>query len=246
MVINAIEAVNENGWIKVRTEFNQVAADPSEKRKIPLIRLIVEDNGQGMSEPVRQRLFEPFFSTKMKGRGLGMAAVYGIVKNHGGWIEAHSKTGVGTTIEVNLPGGIEDQENKEKTSGSSGLPKTVLVIDDEEMVTDVLLAFLKKLGCRVLTAGTGQEAVEIAGKYKDDIDLALLDIELPDMGGHIVYRHLIQACPGLKVIVCSGYSLEGPVREVLESGGKAFLQKPFSYHTFSKTLNRVMNESIRA
>lgn len=243
IINNAAEAINEGGRIRITTESEQIFGGNSGKEKKALIHMIVEDNGPGMSEPVRQRVFEPFFSTKMKGRGLGMAAVHGIILNHDGWITVDSDEDIGTKVHIILPGISEDCKVREKGSGRRDFPPTVLVVDDEEVVVDVLLAFLKRLDYRILTARTGQEAIDLAAEYNNAIDLALLDIELPDMSGHIVYQHLIETCPNIKVIVCSGYSVGGPVREVLESGAQAFIQKPFSYSTFSQILDKIMKES---
>jgi len=242
LVTNAAEAINETGQIKIKTVSEQVCIHDNGTEKQSFIHMIVEDNGQGMSESVKQRVFEPFFSTKMKGRGLGMAAVYGIVLNHGGCIRVDSEADVGTRIHITLPGIIEDhiEDIRKDDLKPFGISQTVLIIEDEEMVIDVLMAFLKKFGCKVLMAKTGQEAIDMAGKHSNQIDLALLDIELPDMGGNIVYQHLRKACPDIKVVVCSGYSVGGPVQEVLESGAQGFIQKPFSYSALSQTLNEII------
>jgi len=245
LVINAAEAISENGRIKIKTESELVCLHDNGAEKQSLVHLFVEDNGQGMNESVRQRVFEPFFSTKMKGRGLGMAAVHGIVLNHGGRIRVDSEVDAGTKIQVTLPGIIEDHIEEIQKDGSkpSGISQTVLIIEDEEMVMDVLLAFLKKYGYRVLIAKTGQEAINIAEMHRNQIDLALLDIELPDMGGNIVYQYLLKACPDIKVVVCSGYSVGGPVQEVLESGAQGFIQKPFSHSSLSQTLKEIIKEN---
>lgn len=245
LVTNAAEAISETGQIKVKTKSEQVCINDTGTEKQSLVHLIVEDNGQGMNEAVKQRVFEPFFSTKMKGRGLGMAAVHGIVLNHGGWISIDSEADMGTKIHITLPGIMEDhiEDVRKDDLKPFEIFQTILIIEDEETVMDVLLAFLKKSGYRVLMARTGQEAIDIANKHGSQIDLALLDIELPDMGGNIVYQHLLEICPDIKVVVCSGYSIGGPVQEVLESGAQGFIQKPFSYSALSQILNDIIKES---
>ena len=114
------------------------------------------------------------------------------------------------------------------------------MIEDEEMVMDVSRAILERLGYRVLEARTGKEAIEIAKTYDDDIDLAILDIVLPDMDGKGIYPFLMKARPKIKVIVCSGYSLEGPAQEILDEGAHGFIQKPFTIVTLSEEMKKVL------
>jgi len=117
---------------------------------------------------------------------------------------------------------------------------TILVIEDEEMVMDVLRAILERLGYRILSAGKGLEAVDITRTFDGQIDLALLDIKLPDMSGDKVYPLIMKARPALKVIVCSGYAIDVPARAILDAGAEAFIQKPFSLETLSKKLKTVL------
>jgi len=173
-----------------------------------------------------------------------MAAVYGIVGNHGGWISVDSELDKGTVVRVYLPA-IEAKEEAEEKPVVVSEEKliegkgTILVIDDEEDVIKITQAALEELGYRVLTARTGKESVEIAGSFEGAIDLALLDIKLSDMSGGRVYPLIMEARPGLKVIVFSGYSIDGPVKEVLDAGADGFLQKPFSIESISKKLKEV-------
>ena len=170
-----------------------------------------------------------------------MAAVYGIVKNHDGWIYVDSELGKGTVVRIYLPT-IElevEKEEKPKIEPLKGTG-TILVIEDEEIVIDVTRAMLEMLGYRVMVAKTGEDAIHITETFDGDIDLVLLDIKLPDMEGGKVYPLIMKARPDLKVIVFSGYSIEGPARKILDAGAQDFIQKPFSLATLSEKLKEVL------
>jgi two-component system cell cycle sensor histidine kinase/response regulator CckA len=169
-----------------------------------------------------------------------MAAAYGIVRNHDGLIVIDSELGKGTVVRIYLPAvEVEIKEPKEtKVEVSSGTG-TILVIEDEQIVLDVTRALLERLGYRVLEAMTGKEAVDIVEGFDGNIDLALLDIRLPDMDGGKAYPIIKEARPNLKVIVCSGYAIDGPAQEVLDAGAQDFIQKPYSLSTLSKKLKKV-------
>ncbi len=170
-----------------------------------------------------------------------MAAVYGIVTNHDGWISVDSEPGKGTVVQIYLPAVKvevkEEERPKIKPAKGTG---TILVIEDEDVVIDVVLAMLERLGYNVLLAKTGKEAINIANSFDADIDLAILDILLPDLPAKEVYRGIMEARPDLKVIVCSGYAIDGPPQEILDAGAQDFIQKPFSYATLSEKLKEVL------
>jgi len=239
---NAKEAIEGKGHIRIVCRNKQVSYAMA--RDFPglipgqYVSLRIEDNGRGMDEETKNHIFEPFFTTKFQGRGLGMAAVYGIVKNHNGWISVESEPGKGTAVDIYLPASKEKVKKMEKpkiTPVRSG--GTVLLIEDEDIVMEVNSALLKKLGCRVLEAKTGKEAIEIAGTYDGDIECAILDILLPDLEGKDVYHLLMEKRPLLKVIVCSGYSIDGPAQQILNAGAHGFLPKPFTIASLSNKLN---------
>jgi len=245
ILTNASEAIEGKGFIGISTKDEEVDEDFLKYhpglRLGPHVCLTVEDNGKGMVEETRSRVFEPFFSNKFQGRGLGMAAAYGIVKNHEGGISVNSEFGKGTKVSIYLPAiEVEVQEaEKPKTEPIKGTG-TILLIEDKEMVMEVSRALLERIGYRVLEAKTGQEAIDIAKTFDGDIDLAILDIVLPDMGGKEIYPLIMAARPTLKVIVCSGYSIDGPAQEILDAGAQEFLQKPFNLAKLSEKLKEVL------
>jgi len=242
---NASEAIEGEGRIRITCK-NKMIQDERAKdfpglKPGPYVNLEIEDDGKGMDEETKSRIFEPFFTTKFQGRGLGLAAAYGIIKNHDGWISVDSELGKGTTVRIFLPA-IEakvKEIKKQKIEPVKGTG-TILVIEDEEMLMDVSRAILERLGYRVLAAQNGKEAIDIAKTFDGDIDLAILDILLPDMGGKAIYPLLMEARPKLKVIICSGYSIDGPAKEILDAGAQDFIQKPFAIAEISKKLKKVL------
>ncbi|MFH1351899.1 MAG: response regulator [Pseudomonadota bacterium] len=241
VVRNALEAFEDKGQIRISVRKEETGEGFAKKE--PGISpgtyfcMTIEDDGKGMDEETRNRIFEPFFSTKFRGRGLGMAAVYGIVKNHGGYIYVDSQLGKGTVVRIYLPV-AGDQRIKPEGSGAEITQGTgtILIIEDEEEVMKVTRAMLMSLGYRTLEARTGLEAVHIARSFDGEIDLALLDMKLPDMEGGQVYPIIKGVRPDMKVIVCSGYALDGPVQEVLDAGAGGFIQKPFRIEPLSRKI----------
>ncbi|MEE9419988.1 MAG: response regulator, partial [Desulfatiglandaceae bacterium] len=211
----------------------------------PHVCLSVEDDGKGMDEETRNRIFDPFFTTHFVGRGLGMAGVYGIIKNHDGAITVESELGKGTKVRIYLPAIEAEKEVKEKVVSRPDLqlPKgdaTILVIEDEEYGMMLFGELLERLGYRVLQAETGKKAIRLAKTFDGQIDLAILDIKLPDMTGDKVYPLIMEARPNLKVIVCSGYKIEGPPQDMLDAGAEGFVQKPFDFATLAEKLKEVL------
>lgn len=241
IVNNAAEAMGGKGYIRITLREEAMEAHPYPNGLGRYVCLSVEDNGKGMDAETKNRIFDPFFTTKGPGRGLGMAAVWGIVKNHKGWITVESESGRGTDIRVYLPAvptpAAEVRFLKKETGNGS---RTVLVIEDEEIVMNVIRALLERLGYCVLEAKTGTEALNLSRAFHGLIDLALLDIGLPDMGGNEVLPLLKKMRPDLKVVIASGYAVDGPAREMLNSGAQGFLQKPFSLSTLSAEIDRVL------
>lgn len=242
---NSSEATKGQGCIRIMTRNEEIdasfAANHPSLKPGCYVGLTVEDDGKGMDEKTKSRIFEPFFTTYSQGRGLGMAAVYGIVKNHGGYIYIDSEPGQGTAVRILLP--PLETEIKEATADKAEIARgaaTILVIEDEEMVLNMIRSMLEMKGRRVLGAKTGKEALDIVHAFRGDIDLALLDMKLPDMDGATLYPMIKKVRPNLKVIVCTGYSLNGPARDILNAGAQGFIQKPFSLNTLTSKVKEVL------
>jgi CheY-like chemotaxis protein len=195
-----------------------------------------------MDGETKKRVFEPFFTTKFLGRGLGLAAAYGIVKNHDGWISIESQLDRGTSVCIYLPASRGVEEKKALRSHSEPLKGigTILLIEDELAVIETLRKLLELMGYHVIEAQTGKEAVRLARAFDGDIDLAILDVFLPDMNGNKVYPLLKEFRPNLKVLVFSGYSLDGPAQEILDAGAHGFLQKPVTIEELSGKLTELL------
>ncbi len=245
VLTNAAEAMDGKGQIRIvcgnTMITDEAAVDFPALKPGNYISLTITDDGKGMDEETKTRIFEPFFTTKFEGRGLGMAAAYGIVKNHDGWIAVDSELDKGTIVKIYLPAveALVKEHAKPKTEPIKG-QGTILIIEDEEMVMEVTREILKKLGYSVLEAKTGQEAINVVKTFDNDIDLVMLDILLPDMSGNAIYPFLMAARPDLKVIVFSGYSADGPAREILNAGAQDFIQKPFSAAELSEKLKKAL------
>ena len=247
ILTNSNEAIEDKGIINITAENKDVDDDFTKQhpglKPGDYVCLTIKDDGKGMDEETKDRIFEPFFTTKFQGRGMGMAAVYGIIKSHDGWIYVDSELGKGTVVRIYLPAVEAKEEAKAVKQPKIELATgegTVLVIEDEELLVFMFRQILERLGYRVLVAKTGKEAVELAKTFDGQIDLALLDIKLPDMGGGRVYPLIMEARPDLKVIVCSGYSIHGPAQDILDAGAEGFIQKPFSLAPFAEKLKEVL------
>ena len=246
ILANSNEAIEDEGIIRITTENKDL--DENFTKQHPglepgyYVSLTIEDDGRGMDEETKRGIFEPFFTTKFQGRGMGMAAVYGVVMNHDGGISVDSELGKGTTVRIYLPA-IEIEVEKPKKGAKAGVSTgsgTILMIEDEDVVIEVTQAMLEMLGYRVMVAKTGKDAIHIAETFDGQVDLALLDIKLPDINGRNLYPLIMKARPDLKVVVFSGYSIDGPAREILDAGAQDFIQKPFSIATLSEKLKGVL------
>jgi two-component system, cell cycle sensor histidine kinase and response regulator CckA len=207
--------------------------------------LTVRDTGIGMDKETRERIFEPFFTTKglASGTGLGMASAYGIIKGHGGYIDVDSEVGEGTHFSIYLPATEKVIEEKKVLSDELVKGKgTVLLVDDEEMVLEAGKELLNHLGYEVLLAENGREALELYKKNQDKIDLVLLDMVMPVMGGGEAFDRMKEINTNVKVLLSSGYSLEGEAKEILKRGCDAFIQKPFKIEQLSQKMRGVLDK----
>jgi len=208
------------------------------------VRLSISDTGMGMDEETRAKIFDPFFTTKEQGRGtgLGLSMVYGIVKNHGGYVSCHSRLGKGTTFDVYLPltQGVLSQPRKGRVEPVSG-SESILVVDDEEILRDLMKDILEGLGYGVMLASDGREAVDVYREHKGGIDLVIVDMVMPKMGGRETYQELRRINPGVKALLASGYSKDTAAQQILDLGVKDFLHKPFSLEEIAHKVREVLD-----
>jgi len=208
------------------------------------VKISITDTGVGMDEETQKRIFEPFFTTKEmdRGTGLGLASVYGIIKNHGGIINVYSEKGEGTTFNIYLPTsekeGMEEEELPEELLKGT---ETILLVDDEDMIIDVGQGMLKALGYTVLVARGGKEAIELYRANKDNIDMVILDMIMPQIGGGKAYDRMKKINPDIKVLLSSGYSINGQAEEILDRGCDGFIQKPFNMSQFSQKIREILD-----
>ncbi|UCE34811.1 MAG: response regulator [Deltaproteobacteria bacterium] len=248
LYVNAWQAMPGGGDLYLQTE--NAVLDREFVRAIDLkpgkyVKISVTDSGVGMDEKTRKRIFDPFFSTRKMGRGtgLGLASAYGIVKNHGGYINVASEKGEGTTFTVYLPVTEEKvMREKKPTERLMKGEETILLVDDEAMILDVGRQMLEKMGYKVLTADSGKTALDIYRKKRDDISLVILDIIMPEMGGGETYDKMKKVNPDTRVLLSSGYSIDGEATEILKRGCNGFIQKPFSVASLSLKLREILDK----
>jgi CheY-like chemotaxis protein len=238
LVTNASEGlVDGAGTVSVRTGLASCSADDlvgavgsGDVRPGTYAFLEVADDGRGMDAATRDRMFEPFFTTRFSGRGLGLAAVLGIVRAHGGVLCVHSAPGQGTVIRVLFPRGpaaAKPAENPAPGDTAERSRGTILVVDDDEFVVELAKEFLERAGHRVLTAAGGRAGIACFQERGREIDVVLLDLAMPDASGEEVLQELRRVRPGVPVIVSTGYAAEVAAKRVLEHGVAGFVRKPY-------------------
>jgi CheY-like chemotaxis protein len=248
LLANAAEAMADRGKLFLKT--SNVTHDHIQARLyVPIpgnyIKLALTDSGSGMDELTRNRIFDPFFTTKGMGnsKGLGLASVYGIIKSHGGYIEVESEKGHGSTFNIFLPAARKKlpqaQVSGEEDADQGGV---ILMAEDEDLVLEVGVRFLHKLGYTALIARNGYEAVEVYKEKRDAIRLVILDMIMPHMGGGQAYDKIKTVNPDVKVVLSSGYSLDGQAQEILDRGCNGFIQKPFSLEQLEEKINAILTD----
>ena len=251
LAINARDAMPNGGTVTAIVD--RVSADSHFVRRRPgmpeknYIRLRVIDTGTGMDAATQARIFEPFFTTKEfgKGTGLGLATVYGVVKQSDGWIWVDSKLGEGTTFEIFLPAVDEpgDENGKaQRKSRQDGGSETILVVDDEEGVREVASQYLSSRGYRVLSAESGTQALEMAKAESGAIDVLVTDALMPGMSGPALAKQLRTERPTTKVLFISGYAEDTSLLEDARERGEAFLQKPFALDSLVEKLHALLSK----
>ncbi len=250
IALNARDAMPKGGDLTFRTSVAEAqssdqATVPSESG--PHLVLEVHDTGLGMNEEAKHRAFEPFFTTKApgEGTGMGLAAVYGTIRSHGGTVRVKSAPDHGTTLIVSLPlaaetaaaiGGRGPQPIERGTG-------RILVVDDEETVRQMTARMLRMLGYDAVTCESGPKALELFQKQWRELDLVLLDLVLPELDGRAVFEAMRQIDPAARIVLFSGYSATGDARAMLERGALGFLQKPFNAMQLSETVGAALTSS---
>ncbi len=252
LALNARDAIDESGILTIESGAAELDEEFCREhfgaRPGRYAVLTVSDTGHGMDQETLTHIFEPFYTTKEigKGTGLGLAMVYGIVKQHEGYIACESTPGVGTTFRVFFPVAEHiEQETPpaERQSSAVGGAETILVVDDEEPVRNIMTDLLTQAGYKVLNASSGKEALDVYRSNQKEISLVLLDLIMPEMGGRECGRKLLSLDPHVKIIVCSGYTSEGRgVRDAVP-GAKAFLDKPYEPIALLELIRKVLDNA---
>jgi len=237
LVLNGAEAIGErSGCVTVATGFEELTGEESRYSRYTAAKLEpgryvlleVRDDGAGMDEKTMARVFEPFFSTKSVGRGLGLAAVLGIIRGHGGGIDVQSAPGRGTIFSVVLPAAEEAASVSEVGAAEGRVKGTILLIDDEEVVRETASEMLATEDLKVLTAESGADGVAIYRDRGAEIDLIILDLSMPGMSGEETYRELRKIDPDVRVVLSSGFGEDEATRRFAGLGLQGFIQKPYN------------------
>ncbi|MGD9285338.1 MAG: response regulator, partial [Desulfobacterales bacterium] len=248
LYVNAADAMPGGGYLYLKTKnvsHVNIKSNQFNPRPGNYVQSTISDTGIGMDRATLEHIFDPFFTTKEMGRGtgLGLASVYGIIKGHDGYIDVESEKNQGTTFTIYLPATQKTIEEPAETASElirgSG---TLLVVDDEDLVLDVAANMLEKLGYTVLKAQNGAEAIDIFKAHKDAIKIVVLDIIMPDLGGSDVYDIIKKINPDVKVLLSSGYSVDGQAIELLERGCDGFMQKPFTMEELSGKIEQILTK----
>jgi CheY-like chemotaxis protein len=246
LYINAWQAMPQGGELFINTKNATLddyyaslnGIDPGK-----YVQVSVRDTGMGIDSSNQEKIFDPFFTTKQRGRGtgLGLAASYGIIKNHGGILNVQSEKGKGTTFNIYLPSSekevLVEKESGEDAKAGSGI---ILLVDDEDMIIRVGRQMLEALGYQVIEARSGKEAVEVYRENQDRIHVIILDVIMPDMDGSETFDLLKEIDPDVKVLLASGYSIDGKAGEIMERGCHGFIQKPFDLNNLSTVINEIV------
>jgi CheY-like chemotaxis protein len=252
LAVNARDAMPTGGKLTIETSIAELdetsAVTDSEAKPGHYVLLTVTDTGTGMTPEVRSHVFEPFFTTKGpgKGTGLGLATVYGIVKQSGGFISVYSEPGRGTAFKMYFPVADERISMGKSFSGVKPMTRgteTILLVEDEDAVRAMVRVVLKQAGYTVLEASRGNEAVRLAGDHPGPVHLLITDVVMPEMGGRELVERLALKRPDLKVLYLSGYTDDAVVRHGVLQAEVAFLQKPFTIAALTNKLREVLDYS---
>lgn len=251
LCVNALDAMPVGGELTIGTELailtdDYVRTHLGAKRGSYVV-LSVTDTGIGMDKETMKKIFDPFFTTKEKGKGtgLGLAMVYGVIKNHGGSVRVYSEPGAGSTFKVYLPAnGVPEAKERFATRRPRGGNELVLLVDDEEAIRSLARDTLESFGYRVLLAENGKEAIEIYRLYKDTIGLVILDMVMPTLGGRETFLKLKELNPNVRALLSTGYSQNGKAKEILDSGVMGFVQKPYQVEELLQKMRTVLDAKV--
>lgn len=254
LCLNARDAMPDGGRLSISTALVDLESEENRwyRQVIPgshcYLRLRVHDTGTGIAEDVLDRIFDPFFTTKPvgKGAGLGLAMVYAIVKNCGGYIFVKSKKGRGTSFDLIFPATTDDVrlEKADPPRSSLGGTETVLVADDEELIRDLGTEILTLFGYQVISAENGQEALDIYNEQHSEINLVILDLIMPGLNGAETLNRMREINPGVKAIICSGYSGNGGLMKKMGDFPPPLVTKPFRIAELVSTVRQVLDNDI--
>jgi len=248
LVVNAKDAMPEGGKLTVESSDVTVRHSFREHRFIQPGRyavISVTDTGHGMDKETQSRIFEPFFTTKEKGKGtgLGLSTVYGIVKQSSGYVFAQSELGAGTTFYVYLPR-VEDSAEElspaQSQQSEAGGCETVLLVEDEESVRELVRLTLAARGYKVLEAENGECGLRVSESFKENIDILITDVVMPGIGGRELAKKLLALRPGISVLYLSGYTEDAVITQGAPGPSTAFLQKPFTLQNLAKKVREVL------
>ncbi len=250
MFINSRDAMENNGTLRVATSNIYLDAQAVAESGFGLeagqfIEIIISDTGCGIRHDILQKIFEPFFTTKDegKGTGLGLASAYGAIKDHNGDIRVESQEGVGTTFLIRIPCTDFNNSFSNETDIKSHMlgAGNILLVDDDEILRTTGTLLLREIGYNVLTAADGREGVEVFEKHKDEIDVVLLDMVMPDMNGQDAFYAMRKIAPDAKILLASGFSAKGSVHELEKDGLLGFVSKPYKIAELSKLLKDILS-----
>jgi PAS domain S-box-containing protein len=249
LVVNARDAMPDGGRLTIETSNVQLERDYATQHAVvdpgPYVMLTVSDSGTGMDAATKARIFEPFFTTKSQGRGtgLGLATVYGVVKQSGGYVWVYSELGHGTTFKVYLPmvqAPAEKTAPEKTVQGHQPGTETILFVEDEQSVRELVSEYLSARGYQVLDAADGQQALDIAAVHAGKIQLLITDVVMPRLSGRELAARLTAARPDLKVLYISGYTDDSVFRHGVLQGGMDFMQKPFNLKALAAKIREVL------
>ena len=249
LYVNAWQAMPEGGTLRLETKhvvLGNKDCRPHQVKPGRYALVSVTDTGIGMDQKTLQHIYDPFFTTKEKtrGTGLGLASAYGIIKNHAGIIHADSNVDNGTTFNLYLP--ISEKLVVEEGSSEKNIcngSETILIVDDEDMIIDVGQALLKRMGYQVITAKSGEEALEVVHRIGAGIDLVILDMIMPGMDGGRTFDGIRETCPELPIMLASGYAINGQAQKIMNRGCNGFIQKPFSVSELSQKVRQILDST---